>query len=156
MPKSNVERVHNYDNTRTGDFHDGDQVTVTLSNGCRANGTVVIGRYGSGGHGMTSSLGNRETGEIVYSVRIESGTLKGATYYADESQLSHGWTAGAAGETCEAGGAVRRQVTAPSAEESHVAGVDIDTLLSIGAVAAFAGLAYLAITVAGRSSPQLA
>lgn len=154
MSKRSPERIYNYNNARVGKFHDNDHVTVTLSNGCKADGIVVVGRHGPG-YGMTSSLRNKETGEIVYTIQIKSGPMKGMTYHANESQLSPGWTAGAAGDVCEAGSPARQTAAAPSASKEHTADVDIDQLLASGVlVAVTLVLAYGLLIAPGR--PRLA
>jgi len=130
--RANPERRYNYDNQRTGNFQHDDQVTVTMTNGCRANGTVVIEK----GYGMTPTTRDPETHEIIYRVKIESGPLRGVTYYANESQLTSGWSADAAGNTCENGGTAHERVgAADDAHEAHAGDIDAETFVSLGIVA---------------------
>lgn len=80
---------------------------------------------------MISSMRDQETGEIVYQVKIQDGPLRGAPYLARESQLSPGWSADAAGQTCEDDSTVRQPVTASAPEGSEAGGHDVETVALI-------------------------
>lgn len=153
MPSRSESRVYTYNNTEVGAFRDGDHVTVIMANGCTANGTVTM--RGIGGYGITSPIQNNETREIVYTIKITSGSSKGLIYRADEHQLTHGWSATGISETCGNGGAAEQHATAPSTHESGVADLINDPAFIVF-VATVAFLGVIAATRYYQSTPHAA
>lgn len=94
----------------------GDRVTVNTGNGCSGNGTVK------------TIIRDNETGEVMYQVQMESGTMRGAPYFASESQLTPGW--GAAG-TC--GDEVVSAVNSRDALDASTLSMVVAGLLMLGA-----------------------
>ena len=153
MPETKKGFETTYKNTGEATrYKDGEEVTVTMTNGCRANGKIELAgenarvKGGGGSNYGNSTLRDADTGEVIYRVKITSGPHKGLSYTAHESQLTPGWNGS---DTCAAAAPFKESNT-DSAGVTNGAEHGTDHSLTIALVVAFVAIMIMARSSGGR------